>query len=133
MSDEQPPAQATPEPGPDPLAAITLTPRRFAGVLVVAALLLGLVLLLVPVHVAGTDPAGGPVTCGNAVGGVETAWVDEDLGRPDKLTLVSYLGTCEEALSDRGTTTMVLLTAGVVGGLALTVVRWGPRGAASRG
>ena len=118
-----PPAQAA-----DPLAQITLTPRRFAAVLVAVALLLGLVLALVPVRVANPDPTAGSVTCGNTVGGVETRWITDDLRSTDRPTVVSYIGICEEVVGDRGTTTLVLLTLGVVGGLALTVVRWRVRG-----
>ncbi|MCG8917450.1 hypothetical protein L6E12_16820 [Actinokineospora sp. PR83] len=117
-----------PRPAADPLAQITLTPRRFAAVLAVAALLLGLTLLLVPVHVANTDPSAGSVNCGNVVGGVETRWVTDDLRSTDRSTVVAYVGICEEAIGDRAAMTFPLLAAGVVGGLALTVVRWRVRG-----
>ncbi|WP_424184138.1 hypothetical protein ACOBQX_19675 [Actinokineospora sp. G85] len=118
----------------DPLAQITLTPRRFGAVLAVAAMLLGLVLALVPVRVAPVDPALGPVNCGNTIGGVETPWVLEDLGQPTRETTIAYIAMCEEAISDRGTTVLLLVVPGLIGGLALSVVRWGSaRGPASPG
>ncbi len=111
-------------PAEDPLAQITLSPRAFAAALAVAAMVIGLVLALVPVRVAHPDPANtASVMCGNTIGGAETPWIAEDLGRAEGPLVVSYIGICEEALSTRGTTASLLFFGGLVGGLALGVVR----------
>ncbi|MGW5054833.1 hypothetical protein [Actinokineospora sp. NPDC004072] len=108
----------------DPLDQITLTPRRFAGVLALLALLLGLALALVPVRVAGPDPAAArSVTCGNAVGGVETAWIVDDLGHDIRSLTVDYIGICEQAVGSRGTKASLLFAGGLLGIIALGVVR----------
>ena len=86
----------------DPLAKITLSPRGFTALLATVALLLGLILALVPVHVAGSDPAApASVSCGNTIGGVETGSVAAGLGQPDRPTMVAYVDMCERAISDR--------------------------------
>ena len=108
----------------DPLDQITLTPRGFAGVLALLGLLLGLVLALVPVGVAGPDPARPTtVTCGNVIGGVETAWIVEDLERDVRPTTISYIGMCEQAVESRTTKALVLFLGGLLGIVALGVVR----------
>ncbi|SDD29029.1 hypothetical protein [Actinokineospora iranica] len=111
-------------PAEDPLAQITLTRRGFAAVLAVVGLLAGLVMALVPVHVAHPDAAQPrSVTCGNAIGGAETPWIVEDLGVADRALTVSYIDMCERAISERATTASLLFFSGLVGGLALGVVR----------
>lgn len=109
----------------DPLEKITVTPRRFAAVLSVAAVLVGLVLALVPVHVAGPDAANpSSVTCGNTLGGVETKLVAGDLPElADRATTVSYIDMCDRAVRTRTLPSWVLFFAGVVGILWLGVVR----------
>lgn len=108
----------------DPLDQITLTPRRFGAVLAFLGLLLGLVLALVPVGVAGPDPLTGTgVTCGNVVGGVETAWVVDDLGEDYRPTTVAYVGMCERAIDARALAAWPLLFGGLLGIVALGVVR----------
>jgi hypothetical protein len=87
---------------PDPLAKITLSPRGFAAVMAAIALLVGLLLAVLPVNVAGPDPeAPGLVGCGNTIGGVETDALAADLDRPDRDTIVSYVDMCERAISNR--------------------------------
>jgi hypothetical protein len=87
---------------PDPLAKVTLTPRGFAALLATIALLVGLILAVVPVLVAGPDPtSAASVGCGNTIGGVETGAISADLGQPDRTTLVSYVDICERAVSNR--------------------------------
>lgn len=109
----------------DPLEKITITPRRFAAVLAVAAVLVGLVLALVPVHVAGPDPVNPEsVTCGNTLGGVETRLVDGDLPElADRATTVSYIDMCDRAVRLRAFPSWVLFFGGVLGILWLGVVR----------
>src|SRR5437660_1298790 len=86
----------------DPLAAVMLTPRGFAAVLAAAALLLGLILALLPVRVAGPDPAHpSRVSCGNTVGSVETDSIGAGLGTADRQTVVSYVNICEQAMGER--------------------------------
>lgn len=86
----------------DPLTKITLSPRGFTAVLATVALLVGLILALIPVHVAGPDPAmPGSVSCGNTIGGVETGSVAAGLNQADRSTIVSYVDMCERAISDR--------------------------------
>jgi hypothetical protein len=96
---ETPPAEGQPA---DPLAKVMLTPRQFWAVLAAAGILLGLLLALLPVSVANADPANpGYVSCGNTIGGVETGPLAEDLGRPSRDMLATYVGTCESAISTR--------------------------------
>ncbi|GAA4444705.1 hypothetical protein GCM10023148_51660 [Actinokineospora soli] len=108
----------------DPLDQITLSPRGFGGALALLGLLLGLVLALVPVSVAGPDAARPEsVTCGNAIGGVETGWIVEDLGADVRPTTLSYIGMCEQAVDSRATKATLLFFGGLLGGLGLGVVR----------
>ncbi|GGS15409.1 MULTISPECIES: hypothetical protein [Actinokineospora] len=108
----------------DPLDQITLSPRRFAAVLASLALLLGLVLAIVPVWVAGPDPGRpGSVNCGNAVGGVETAWIVEDLGHDVRVVTIEYIAICEQAVDGRGTKASLLFLGGLLGIIGLGVVR----------
>jgi hypothetical protein len=108
----------------DPLAKVTLTPRGFAAVLAAAALLLGLVLALLPVHVAGPDPAHpNRVSCGNTVGGVETDVIGTGLGSADRQTVVSYVNICEQAMGERVFYSWPLFLAGGLGIIWLGVVR----------
>ncbi|HEY7596310.1 MAG TPA: hypothetical protein VH969_24405 [Actinophytocola sp.] len=112
------------EPAGDPLASITLTPRVFAAVLFVAAMLLGLVLALVPVHVAGLDTTQQTsVSCGNTIGGVETPLLADDLGTVDDPVLATYVGTCQDAISTRLLFSWPLFVAGAIGIIWLGVVR----------
>ena len=86
----------------DPLAKVMITPRQFWAILAIAGILLGLLLALLPVRVANADPASpGYVTCGNTIGGVETGPLGEQLGRPSKDIVATYVGTCESAISTR--------------------------------
>jgi hypothetical protein len=115
-----------PEPA-DPLAKITLTPRRFAGVLAVAGMLLGLVLALVPVHVASLDrDLAGSVSCGNTIGGVETPLLADGLGSEDPDVLATYVGTCQDAIGTRLLFAWPMFFAGMVGFVWLGVVRREP-------
>ena len=96
---DTPPAE---EPPADPLAKVMLTPRQFWAVLAVAGLLLGLLLALLPVRVAGADPANpGHVSCGNTIGGVEVGPLGDELGRPSRDVLATYVSTCESAVATR--------------------------------
>ena len=109
---------------PDPLDKVTLEPRGFASVLAAAALLLGLVLALLPVHVAGPDPAHpSQISCGNTVGGVETDSIGAGLGPVDRPTTVSYVDMCERALGERVFYSWPLFLAGGLGIIWLGVVR----------
>jgi hypothetical protein len=111
----------------DPLANVTLSPRGFASVMAAAGLLLGLVLALLPVHVAGPDPAHpNRVSCGNTVGGVEIDSVGAGLGPVDRPTVVSYVDICEQAMGERVFYSWPLFLAGGLGIIWLGVVR--PRG-----
>jgi hypothetical protein len=119
------PAPAT-EP-PDPLASVTLQPRTYAAVLAIAGLLLGLILALVPVHVAGlntTEPT--TVSCGNTIGGVETPLVGENLRDANDQVLATYVGTCQQAISTRLLVSWPLFLAGALGIVWLGVVRRDP-------
>jgi hypothetical protein len=117
-----------PEPDPDPLAKITLTPRGFAALLAAIALLLGLILALIPVHVAGPNPAKPvSVSCGNTIGGVETGSVAANLESPDKIVMATYVGTCERAIGDRLFYSWPLFFAGGLTIIWLGVVRTKPR------
>lgn len=122
----QPPGQPD-APASDPLASITLTPRTFAVVLVLAAMLLGLILALVPVHVAGLDTTQHTsVSCGNTIGGVETPLLGADLGTVDAEVLATYVGTCQDAVGTRLVFSWPLFAAGMIGFLWLGVVRRDP-------
>lgn len=118
----------TPAEGPaDPLASITLRPRTFATALAVAGLLLGLILALVPVHVAGLDTAKQEsVSCGNTIGGVETPLVSEGLGNVNDEVLATYVGTCQQAISSRLLISWPLFVAGALGFIWLGAVRRNP-------
>lgn len=119
-----PPAEQGPV---DPLASITLTPRRFAAVLAVAGLLLGLVLALVPVHVASLDETrASSVSCGNTIGGVETPLLAEDLGDVEPSVIATYVGTCQEAIGTRLLFAWPMFFAGMIGIVWLGVVRRDP-------
>jgi hypothetical protein len=109
---------------PDPLASITLRPRTYAAVVAVAGLLLGLILALVPVHVAGLDTAQqSTVSCGNTIGGVETPLVAENLSGANEQVLATYVGTCQQAISTRLLVSWPLFVAGALGIMWLGVVR----------
>ncbi|HWM07112.1 MAG TPA: hypothetical protein VNP92_32645 [Actinophytocola sp.] len=111
----------------DPLASITLRPRTFAAALAVAGLLLGLVLALVPVHVAALDTAQQTsVSCGNTIGGVETPLLGEDLGDVEDAVLATYVGTCQQAIGTRLLFAWPMFFAGMLGILWLGVVRRDP-------
>ena len=108
----------------DPLAKVTMTPRGFASVLAAAALLLGLILALLPVHVAGPDPARpAQISCGNTVGGVETDVLGTGLGQADQQTVVSYVDMCERAMGERVFYSWPLFMAGGLGIIWLGMVR----------
>lgn len=109
----------------DPLDQVTLSPRGFAAVLAAAALLLGLVLALLPVHVAGPDPTrSARISCGNTVGGVETDLIGRGLGpAADKQTTVSYVDMCERAIGERVFYSWPLFMAGGLGIIWLGTVR----------
>jgi hypothetical protein len=122
-----------PETGPDtetdPLAKITMRPQTFAAALAIAAFLLGLLLALIPVHVAGPDVAAPrSITCGNTIGGVETASLGEGLGDAATPELVStYVGSCETAMGFRLVFAWPLFFAGGLAVLWSLVVRRTPR------
>lgn len=123
---ESPTQELAPVTDPDPLAQVTLSPRGFASVLAAAALLLGLVLALLPVHVAGPDPArASQISCGNTVGGVESDSVGSGLGQAagDRQTFVSYVDMCERAVGERVFYSWPLFLAGGLGIIWLGVVR----------
>jgi hypothetical protein len=109
----------------DPLAKITVTPRALAAVLAAAALLVGLVLAIVPVRVAGPDPVNPTkVSCGNTLGGVETGRMAGSLPKPtDQPTVVSYVDMCERAVSNRVFYSWPLFFGGGLGIIWLGVVR----------
>lgn len=122
-----PPLTGGPAEPTDPLARITLTPRRFAGVLAVAGLLLGLVLALVPVHVASLDDSRATtVSCGNTIGGVETPLLAGDLGNTEPSIVATYVGTCQEAIGTRLLFAWPMFFAGMLGIIWLGVVRRDP-------
>jgi hypothetical protein len=121
------PAGGPGEQTPDPLASITLRPRTFAAVLAVAGMLLGLILALVPVHVAGLDATTQTsVSCGNTIGGVETPLLGEDLGNVEDTILATYVGTCQDAIGTRLVFSWPLFVAGALGIIWLGVVRRDP-------
>jgi hypothetical protein len=108
----------------DPLAEVTLSPRGFVALAAVAALVIGLVLALVPVRVAGPDIVRATsVPCGSALGGVETPGIALGLQNSNRAELVEYVAMCERALSERETFASVLFFGGVLTGLWLGVVR----------
>ena len=113
------------EPETDPLAKITMTPQTFAAGLAIAALLLGLILALIPVHVAGPDvSAPRSITCGNTIGGVETASLGEGLGDAATPELVStYVGSCETAMGFRMAFAWPMFFAGMLAVLWQLVIR----------
>lgn len=121
------PPDLTEQEPPDPLASITLRPRTYAAVLAVAGLLLGLILALVPVHVAGLNTAEqSTVSCGNTIGGVETPLVAENLRGTNEQVLATYVGTCQQAISTRLLVSWPLFVAGALGIMWLGVVRRDP-------
>src|SRR2546429_1388780 len=87
---------------PDPLARITLPPRGFGATLAAVALVLGLILAIIPVHVAGNDPAApNSVVCGNTIGGVEIGTMSGGLHDADRASVATYVNTCETAIAER--------------------------------
>ncbi|OLF17769.1 hypothetical protein [Actinophytocola xanthii] len=114
-------------PGTDPLAKIMLTPRGFGAVLAVVGLLLGLVLALVPVHVAGMDTdEPSSVSCGNTIGGVETPLIARGLGPIsdfDSGITAAYVGTCQQAIATRLMFAWPMFFGGMIGLIWLGVVR----------
>jgi hypothetical protein len=123
-----PPGAPVPEAEPpDPLASVTLRPRTYAAVLAIAGLLLGLILALVPVHVAGLNTTEQTtVSCGNTIGGVETPLVGENLRNANDQVLATYVGTCQQAISTRLLVSWPLFVAGALGIVWLGVVRRDP-------
>ena len=120
----EPTAETPTDPPADPLASITMRPRVFGAVLAVAGMLLGLILALVPVHVAGLDTTQQTsVSCGNTIGGVETPLLEADLGSVDDPVLATYVGTCQEAIGTRLLFSWPLFVAGALGIMWLGVVR----------
>jgi hypothetical protein len=118
------PAGPSGEQPADPLASITMRPRTYAAALAVAGLLLGLILALVPVHVAGLDTGEQTsVSCGNTIGGVETPLLSGDLGNVDDTVLATYVGTCQQAISTRLLVSWPLFVAGALAILWLGAVR----------
>ncbi|RZS44791.1 hypothetical protein EV193_101670 [Herbihabitans rhizosphaerae] len=114
--------------GQDPLAQVTLRPRTFAAILAIAAMIVGLVLALVPMSVAGPDPADSrSISCGNVLGGPEADRLADELKSTDRSVIVSYVDMCERAAGNRGTTVTLLFFGGMIGGLWLGVVRRGRR------
>lgn len=108
----------------DPLTAVTMRPRVFWALATVAAILLGLVLALVPVRVAGPDTTRTTtVTCGNAIGGVETKKIGTSLPTSGRGELLAYVAICESSVSERETVATVLFFGGLIGGVWLGVVR----------
>jgi hypothetical protein len=108
----------------DPLASITMRPRTYAAGLALAGLLLGLILALVPVHVAGLDTGEQTsVSCGNTIGGVETPLLSGDLGNVDDAVLATYVGTCQQAISTRLMVSWPMFVAGALAVLWLGAVR----------
>jgi hypothetical protein len=119
-----PAAGTAEEPPADPLAKVMLTPWQFSAVLAIAAMVLGLLLALLPVHVANADPASpGYVTCGNTIGGVETGPLGNQLDRPGQDVLATYVNTCESAVSTRLLCSWPLFFAGALVLLWRLVVR----------
>ena len=114
---------------PNPMDKIMLRPRTFVLGLAVAAMVLGLVLGLVPVRVSTPDTATpGKVSCGNTLGGVETAWLAEDLGvraAPDQSMLIAYIGICDRSIDNRALPAWTLFVTGLVVVLWLGVVKTG--------
>ncbi|MPZ81518.1 MAG: hypothetical protein GEV28_14390 [Actinophytocola sp.] len=112
-----------PEPA-DPLAKVTLRPRTYGAVLAAVGLVLGLLLAILPVHVAGLDASQQTsVSCGNTIGGVETPLVGADLGDVDPTVLATYVGTCQDAISTRLMFSWPMFFAGMLAILWLGVVR----------
>lgn len=108
----------------DPLTEVTMRPGVFWALATVAAIVVGLVLALVPVRVAGLDTTRATsVTCGNVIGGVESKEIATGLpgsGRPE---LLEYIGLCERAVSERESAASVLFFGGFIGAVWLGVVR----------
>ncbi|TCO58207.1 hypothetical protein [Actinocrispum wychmicini] len=123
------PVQASLLPAPieqaDPLAKVTLAPRTFAAVLFLAALVVGLVLVLIPVRVSTLDTTKTTkVSCGNILGGVETPQVASALGQPtDEMVLAQYVHMCEDSTNARTYPAWGLFFAGLAGCAWLVTVR----------
>jgi disulfide bond formation protein DsbB len=108
----------------DPVEKIMLRPRTFVMLLAGLAMVIGLLLGLVPARVSTPDAANpGKVTCGNTLNGVETAWLVEDLGTPDRETLVSYIEICDQAINNRAAPAWTLFFAGMLVVVFLGAVR----------
>jgi hypothetical protein len=119
---ETPPAEETP--ATDPLAKVMITPQQYWAILAIAGIVLGLLLALLPVHVANADPANpGYVTCGNTIGGVETGPLGDELDRPSQAVLATYVNTCESAVDTRMLYSWPLFFAGALVMVARLVVR----------
>ena len=54
---------------------------------------------------------------------METGWIVEDLGFDVQGTTIAYVAICEEAVSARATKAWLLFAGGVLGVIALGVVR----------
>lgn len=123
------PVQAPLSPAPieqtDPIAKVTLAPRTFAAVLFLAALVVGLVLVLIPVRVSTLDTSKTTkVSCGNILGGVETPALAAALGRPtDEVVLAQYVHMCEDSTNARTYPAWGLFFAGMFGCVWLVGVR----------
>lgn len=118
------PPQEQAGPPADPLAKVMMTPRTFAAILAITALLLGLLLALLPVRVANADAAApGFATCGTTIGGVETGPLSADLGNPDPDVLATYVSTCESAIAVRQAWSWPLFFAGALAIVWSGVVR----------
>jgi hypothetical protein len=101
-----------------------MRPAVFRALATVAAILVGLVLALVPVRVAGLDTTrSSTVTCGNAIGGVETKEIAAGLPNSGRGEVLEYVEICERAVSERETAATVLFFGGLVAALWLGVVR----------
>ncbi|WP_199441196.1 hypothetical protein [Umezawaea beigongshangensis] len=122
--DDPTPAVPGPADETDPLAAVTLRPATFFALAAVTALLIGLVLALVPVHVAGPDVTrSSDVSCGSVIGGVETPRIAGDVPELNRTELLTYVDVCERGVSERETVSSVLFFGGAVAGLWMGVVR----------
>jgi hypothetical protein len=109
----------------DPLARVTLAPRTFIAVLFVAAFVVGLVLVLIPLRVSTLDATRTTkVSCGNILGGVETPQLADALGKPvDELVLAEYVGMCEGSINARTYPAWGLFFTGMLGCVWLGAVR----------
>ncbi|MEV4310861.1 hypothetical protein [Actinocrispum sp. NPDC049592] len=116
-------SQTSLEPAPrpadqaDPLAKVTIAPRAYVAFLFVAALVVGLVLVLVPLRVSTLDTTKTvKVSCGNILGGVETPQLAEALGHPsDEVVLAQYVHMCEDSINARTYPAWGLFFTGLLG------------------